>query len=247
MANIDDFNAKADSIKAIADEDIKYPTQPMDSYLQEAENLFKWSQADALELIRVGITQEKIDDLPIRTGACRETQSVWMQDRYTQKEAQKEWGIKAPEAYDLRNTLLHGFRYAFRADPVLLGRVADIADDTGHADMIQDLNDLAVLGRDNTDLLNSIGLEMDKLSTAAMLSDSMAELLATANSNKLEQNETKILRDKAYTYLKELVDEIRAAGKYVFWKDKKRAKGYTSKFWKKKNSRKTSNKQESAT
>ncbi|MEQ8471570.1 MAG: hypothetical protein RIC35_10305 [Marinoscillum sp.] len=35
-------------------------------------------------------------------------------------------------------------------------------------------------------------------------------------------------RDKAYTFLKRAVDEIREAGKYVFWKDPKRLQGYRS-------------------
>ena len=38
--------------------------------------------------------------------------------------------------------------------------------------------------------------------------------------------------------MKELADEIRAAGKFVFWKDKTRYKGYTSPYWRKHNKKK---------
>ncbi|WP_299583090.1 hypothetical protein [uncultured Sunxiuqinia sp.] len=44
----------------------------------------------------------------------------------------------------------------------------------------------------------------------------MGNLLGLANGDKADQNQSKLLRDKAYTYLKELVDEIRDAGKYLF-------------------------------
>jgi len=209
MGNIDDYNAKLDVIQSIPDEEVQTPTIPVDVYLQESENLHHRSIADAVKLATAGITQEMLDDIPVRAGALRESESLWFRDRYTQQQAQKEWLVRSPDAYDMRNQLLHTFRFAFRKDPVLLSRVSDIADGSGHADMIQDLNDLA-------------------------------DLLATANGDKVEKNASKTIRDKAYTHLKELVDEVRAAGKYLFWRNPNRLKGYTSEFWKRKNSRKSS-------
>jgi hypothetical protein len=44
--------------------------------------------------------------------------------------------------------------------------------------------------------------------------------------------------DKAYSNMKELVDEIREAGKYVFRNNKNRLKGYFSSYWKKQNRKK---------
>ena len=61
----------------------------------------------------------------------------------------------------------------------------------------------------------------------------MAVLPATANGDKAEPNNSKTIRDKAYTHLKALVDEIREAGKYVFWRNPNRYKGYVSHYWKK--------------
>jgi hypothetical protein len=239
MANIDDYNAKLDVIKAIPDEDVQTPAIPVDAFLQEGENLKHWSTEDAARLAVVGITQEMIDDLSVRTGALREAQSIWMKDRYSMEEAQREWNLLSPEAYDLRDELIHDYRFAYRKDPVLLGRVSAIADGTGDDDMIQDLNDLSVLGKANPEPLNAIGFDATKLDTASTKSDEMAELLATANGDKAEQNESKLIRDKAYTHLKELVDEIREAGKYVFWKDEIRYRGYTSEYWRKRNRNKS--------
>jgi hypothetical protein len=237
MGNIDDYNAKLDVIQSIPDEEVQTPTIPVDVYLQESENLHHRSIADAVKLATAGITQEMLDDIPVRAGALRESESLWFRDRYTQQQAQKEWLVRSPDAYDMRNQLLHTFRFAFRKDPVLLSRVSDIADGSGHADMIQDLNDLAVLGKANAELLTAIEFDLSLLDTAA---DEMADLLATANGDKVEKNASKTIRDKAYTHLKELVDEVRAAGKYLFWRNPNRLKGYTSEFWKRKNSRKSS-------
>ena len=230
MANIDDYNAKLAEIQAIPDDDVKEPSIPVDVFLQEAENLHHWSLDDADPLKVVGITMAMIKDLPVRAGACREAQSIWNKDYRSQQEAQQEWAEQSPLAYDLRNDLLKSLRFAYRKDPALLGRVSAIADGSGHADMIQDLNDIAVLGRENPDPLTAIGFDLATLDVAATRADELADLLAEANGDKSDFNESKVIRDKAYTHLKVLVDEIREAGKYVFRNDNNRLKGYSSQY-----------------
>ncbi|QGY46171.1 hypothetical protein GM418_21630 [Maribellus comscasis] len=241
MANIDDYNARLSDIKAIPDEETLEPGIPVDVALQEAENLHHWSLNDATALAVVGITSDMINDLPVRAGACREAQSIWNKDYRSQQEAQKEWAEQAPEAYAFRDDLLASLRFAYRKDDALLSRVSAITDGSGHADMIQDLNDIAVLGRENPDPLTAIGFELTQPDLAATRADELADLLAEANGDKADPNESKIIRDKAYTYLKALVDEIREAGKYVFRKDKNRLKGYSSEYWKKLHRKQSSN------
>lgn len=78
--------------------------------------------------------------------------------------------------------------------------------------MIQDLNGLSVLGK-NPAPLTAVSYNLTGLDIAANTPDDMAFLLAKANG------------DKAFHYMKELTGEIRAAGKYLFRKDKNRYKG----------------------
>ena len=235
MANIDDYQAKLDVIQSIPDEEVQIPAIPVDVFLQEAENLYHWSLDDFNALKVVGISMVKINDLPVRAGACREAQSIWNKDYRSQQEAQKEWAKQAPEAYAFRNDLLASFRFAFRKNDSLLSRVSAITEGSGHADLIQDLNDIAVLGRENPDLLTAIGFDLTQLDLAATHADELANLLAEANGDKADPNYSKTIRDKAYTHLKVLVDEIREAGKYVFRNDKNRLNGYSSDYWKKQN------------
>jgi hypothetical protein len=246
MSNLDDYNAKLETILAIPGEQVHEPTLPVDVFLQEAENLHHWSLDDAEALKVVGITMAMIKDLPVRAGACREAQSIWNKDYRSRQEAQKEWGKLAPEAYDFRNDLLTSLRFAYRKDHALLSRVHTISDGNGHADMIQDLNDIAVLGRENPDLLMAIGFDLVHLDVAATRADELADLLAEANGDKADPNNSKIIRDKACTHLKELVDEIREAGKYVFRKDSNRLKGYSSEYWRKQKQKKKNYESEAA-
>lgn len=234
MSNKENLESCRITIEAIPQDEVNAPTVPVDIYVQEAEDLYHWATDDQVKLATVGITAEQIEEIPIRAGACREAQSLWIKE----SRSQDLWNEKAPDSYALRDELLHTFRYAFRKQDSLLSRVDEIAEGTSNEDMVQDLNDLSVLGQKNTDKLTAINFDLTKLDTAATLSDEMADLLALANGNKTGGNDAKFLRDQAYVYLKELVDEVREAGKFLFWKDERRLTGYSSAFWRKKNARK---------
>ncbi len=47
-----------------------------------------------------------------------------------------------------------------------------------------------------------------------------------------------IIRDQAFTCLKQAMYEIRRCGKYVFWRNADRLKGYSSDYWKASNASK---------
>ena len=99
-----------------------------------------------------------------------------------------------------------------------------------YAGMIQDLNDLSGLGRANPRLLEVINFDFSLLDKAVQTSREMARLLAAMNYDKGKRSEFKRIRDQAYTHLKEAVDKIREAGKYVFHQNKKHSVRYTSEY-----------------
>jgi hypothetical protein len=238
MSNVNYLATKRDVIEAYPIESIVPIRMPIMHVIQEAENLCHWAKKGLPQLASVNITANSLDELNARSGACRETQSLWINNQKLGTEAQNKWNEASPEAYNLRDELIHTFRYAFRANEKLLAHVNLIAESNGHDDMIQDLNDLSVLGKKNKGLLTVINFDLKKLNLAASLSSDMADNLAVANGSKQTSDESKVLRDKAYFYLKELVDEIRAAGKFLFWKNPERLRGYSSDYWRKKNSTK---------
>lgn len=111
-----------------------------------------------------------------------------------------------------------------------MSKVQGIELGTSNADLVQDLSDLAALGQANLPLLTAINFDETKLDQAAKEASSLSVLLAKANGERKEDSSPKITRDKAYTYLKQAVDEIYEAGKYLFWKDEARRKGYYSRY-----------------
>jgi hypothetical protein len=56
--------------------------------------------------------------------------------------------------------------------------------------------------------------------TAAKTAGDMADLPDMANSDKADANYSKTIRDKAYTHLNELVDEIPEVNKCLFFRKK---------------------------
>ena len=228
MSNQDDFEKHAAAIEAIDKKVVKHPNMPAGIYFQEGEDLYAWANDDRAALLAAGLSEAFIDELSGRIGAARYIQSRWNSKRFTKEDAQKKFAVLAPVAYDLRDTLVHDMLYAYRRHPDLKSRVQAIADGSGDSDMIQDLSDLGVHGKNNPEPLAAVNFDMSKLNEAAAKSDELGSLLGVAHGEKAVDKETKILRDKAYTFLKESVDEIRDCGQYVFWRNEERSVGYAS-------------------
>ena len=235
MSSNSDYLELLDEIQAITPENTITPTMPVDVFVQEAEDLYHWCQDDEVALTGAGLNWLVVEKLPVRAGACRESQSRWIKERNTRQQDEQNWKDQSPLAFDLRDRLLHTFRYAFRNDEGLLSRVEDIALGDSNSDMVQDLNDLSVLGRANLDLLATIGFDAALLDEAALTSDQMGDLLGATNGERKKDSEAMMIRDQAFTYLKASMDEIRNCGKYVFWKNPDRLEGYMSAYFKRKN------------
>ncbi len=235
MSSESDYDEILDEIQAIIPEKTIIPTMPVDVFVQEAEDLYHWCQIDQVALTRAGLDWTNVLKIPIRAGACRESQSRWITERNTRQQDEQAWKELSPLAFELRNRLLHTLRYAFRNNEDLLSRVEDIAMGDSNADMVQDLNDLSVLGKANLDLLAAVGFDAALLDEAALTSDQMGDLLGATNGERKKDSEAMMIRDKAFTHLKAPMDEIRNCGKYVFWKNPDRLEGYISAYFKRKN------------
>ena len=227
----ENFKTKLTELENMPQELVKAPSQPVDVTVQEAEDLFIWAQEDKKVLIGIGLDWDNyVLDLPVRTGACRYAQAIWNKERYGQEEAARAWKEESPKAHAFRDDLLADMRFAFRKRPDLLARVRSIAGGDGNADMIQDLMDIGVLGRANPTEFGAIDYDLSRFDLAEQKSDCLAELLARANGATLDNSKAKDIRDRAFTHLKEAMDEIRETGKYAFRKDPERYKGYISRY-----------------
>jgi len=68
------------------------------------------------------------------------------------------------------------------------------------------------------------------LDSAARQSEELSTLAAVALSERMKPNTAADIRNRAYSHLKEAVDVVRGYGKFLFFGDKERRKGYISDF-----------------
>ncbi len=228
------FELQQPILEAILEKNVIYPSIPVDVALQEAEDLLVWCLPDIDALIKAGLDKKLVDDLSSRIGALRYVQSQWQKEYRSLEDAQKEWALKSPIAYELRDDLIHHFLHAYYKIPDLYARTQKIAEGSGHADMIQDMSDLSALGKANPQPLVAISLDLSLLDKSETTAQEMAVLLANSNGKRMEDSKTRILRDKAFSHMKIAVDEIRRCGQYIFWRDDQKRKGYVSKYGKSK-------------
>lgn len=202
---------------------------PIAIYLVEAEKLYKWSQQDKDKLVARKLDWRLVEDIPKRTNVLQEAESRWLAVRFNKNETVKLWQKQSQEAFYLRNLLIREFRFAYRKDTMLLGRVNVLAAEQTQAAMIQNLNDLSVLGNNNRSQLEAINFDFTLLSNAAKLATELKALLA---SRQLESdtNPVKQIRDRAFTYLKNAVDEVCIFGQHVFAEYQERKYGYVSEY-----------------
>lgn len=233
------YKSIQDRIESIPKNQIKTCSIPLSIYLQEAEYLHGRAGKDLEQLKLCGITKEYLDDLQTRIEACRLIFLQWKSVNKETGENLKKWKELSPEAFALKDELIHIFLYAYRKNPHLITTIKDIRKGNSQVEMIRALKNLSVLGLRNLKTIESINITKEKLIRASELSDDMALLLASYHTEQGSSYKTKDLQLKAYTYLRELVDEIRLAGKYVFWKDKTHLKEYASEYVRKKNKRYT--------
>jgi hypothetical protein len=230
MQNAQDLRSMLPQIEAIPSQDVASPVMPVATYLQEAEDLNAWMQGDRPLLEAHGQPAGLLDGLPVRIGALREAESEWIAARYGREQAQADYLELAGQAFELYAQIVRHMRYAFRKEPTLVARLPNGTGWASDADRIQDLNNVAVMGRDHLDLLEAAGFDPALLDQLATLSDTVANQYAVARGEKASGRGSKILRDRAYTHLKELVDEVRAVARFLFWNDEARLQGYRSEY-----------------
>ena len=97
----------------------------------------------------------------------------------------KKWKIKAKKLYKMRNFLLHKFRFAYRQEKKIKEIINKIAKRQTYAAMIQDLNDLAVLGKNNFKELKAVDFNIKILDNAVKFAKEMAAFYAKITAKKI--------------------------------------------------------------
>ena len=228
MSQKEDFISQEPAMNALSANEVKTPNMPIDVAAQEAEDQSNIALIYKNDLATAGVTEETILLLLTRSNALREAEAQWRTNYNSEQKDVRNWEIQAPKGYALKKELSAAFHFAYRNDTRLIAKIREIAKGSGDDDMIQDLLEYAVLGQANPTQLQAINFDFTKLDTATTLSNTLSTLLAKSVGDKKSQHLLKNTRDRSFTIMKETLDYIRDAGKYVFNAQPDKRKLFTS-------------------
>lgn len=239
----DKLNALMQEILALPANKVKEPEMPVDIYVQESDDLCAQSGKDADKLSLRKITKKKIASLKLFGAALTEAESQWFIERGKKEEAHQKWQSMSKPAHELKNCILHDFRFAYKNHDDIVAKLRKVGEGNSHSDMIQDLSKLIAVGKEYPEELVAMNFDINLLDGAQEFVDNLGMIYS---ESKAEDNssEAKDLRDRAYTCLKIVVDEIRAAGQNLFWKNPDRLKHYRSEYRRHMNIKRNKNKED---
>lgn len=252
MSALEKFNLKREAIEAVPMKRVKRPDKmPVATYNAEAEALYHSCQEDREELEAYGLDWELVNDLQLRVGALRHAESLWgARKRRSMRNLLEKWEQLRVEALKIMKILLPAYRHAFCNEPVTLGKLKGIARSCSKVEFLSRLGLLIGIGRGNLEELERVGFEVSLIRELDELYAEMSKVHGKKLSEEKRTSEDLIIRNKAYTYLKELVDEIKRVAGAALWNKPDRLDYYHSTYMrlkKAKQARKKESKQESAT
>ena len=229
--------------KTIEEEVLEYkqdeiisPTIPVDITIGEAGQLHQYAIEDKEQLLAKGLSENAIQELIPRAKFLQTKQSAWIAVYQSALTSTQQWEAKIDEAKLLQRELKYDFQFGYRNHPDILNKLKNIVEGKGNMDLIQDLSDYSAFAKQYPEPLSAIFFDTSKTERAKQISLDLVDLMNKVDGVKNSKNRPeKIMRDRAYTHLKQLVDEIRDYGKYVFWNDEEKQKRYSSEYIRDKN------------
>lgn len=231
----EELTALTPTLAAIPSENVLVPSMPISTFLGESEQLRDAAVEDEGRLRRAGLAEDQFVAFPTSILALRSAEVLWQGARFGTSGVPLRWKNESPGAWKLRAFLISDFRHFFRKSPELLRQIDVIAEGSTNDDMLLNLIQLAEMGENNRALLENTDFDLSLLATARRIG---TELTAIYAGKRVEDNEAcpeYDLRNRAYTYCKAIVDDIRENGKHIHPAGDPRADLYVSAFNKKKN------------
>lgn len=224
------FEMLEDTYRALPAREVLEPSVPVEEYSMMGTNLAHRAGKDETDLVGAGLDVGRIRFLRDAAYALRHAQGQWDSVRYNGSDAAQQLSRMLPKGRDMVARLLHVLTYALQGEPRALRNVRRLREGGSKADLVQDLVSLVNLCRRYEALVTAAGFNMNEVDEAIKLSAELSRVNAEANDQASVSNHYKAMRDRAYTVLKKAMDEVRACGQFVYWRDPARLKPYTDSY-----------------
>jgi hypothetical protein len=220
------FEELKPAIMAIRDRDVEEPAYPVRVFTQAGNAIGVQADIDRQVLLGYGLSGELIDSIPKRVGALHYADARMQATVHLQSPYRVVFDDLQPEAIDVRAYLMHGLRYVLADERGSLRLVRKVSEGASQDDLIHDLELCGQFCREHKAKLTAIGFDTGKVTRAEQLCQQLGVAKAQMEGVRHDVSATNV-RDRAYTYLKQGLDKVRACGRYAFWKDEVKAAKYT--------------------
>jgi hypothetical protein len=230
----DHYSIKLDTLMSIPPDKVLHPgPEPVHVFLQEAVNLYHASLDDMEILLSGGLRRELVEDLPARISALREAEGIWIASQIDDAQTKSFRAKKTAEALSYRERLLRTLRFVHGDTQIIMRLYAAARRDKSSAALVQSLCDLAAAGRELMPGKPDSIITAELLDEAVEKAADLAKILACGATEKLAGSRELNIRNRAYTHLREAVDEVRRHGKFVFHEEPVKKKRYSSDYMRK--------------
>jgi hypothetical protein len=220
------------SIIQILRENFIKPHGTEDEIIADAYRIVKLLLRDGEALVAGGLGQEIVDTLDAKIG-CYSFASAKLTAVFGQKgQIYTSWKDGEKDGYTLRREVLHHYEFLYRNNSNALASVANIKSGRGRTDMIQDLLDISVLGKNQSKELRAAStFDMGWLNQCEKLNSTLSNLLAELNTTPEVEAINEKIKMQAYTWLEESLIEIRSYANYIFNGDLEKIEEYKKSYW----------------
>ena len=220
-------------LDAIPTDEVRPPDMPIDVYFQETDDLQEHLAVNELAQVLEdeGLDRSTLDSIPQALAAAREAQTAWTLTNERAKPDEQRSAEK--QGYALRTKVSRKARFALRRNSAALAVLSQILEGDGVADLVQDLDDLRMLISHHATAF-ARNKNFDAAAVSAELATLAAEIRKGLSGFRMNPEQAKAveLRNRAWTHLDQLVDDVREAGRAAT--DGKLALGFASAFLRRK-------------
>lgn len=166
-----------------------------------------------------GLDKRTLADLGKRREALDILESAWLTARVIA--TPRSVGSVRDSAEQLKRDGMAGLRWYARDDADVQRALDRIDEGTGDADLVDDLRKLSDLVDEHRALLKKANLPKKAGEAMRTLADTLAETVAERPVD-VEVAQAEDMRNRAYWHLRDVMAEVRAAGRYAFRDQPKR-------------------------
>lgn len=225
------YDSNIAAVKAI-DGEIAQCNMPTEELMAWGEQIVFLLETDHSILTGRGLDPHFSESLPARLGTflVAASEALLVKDR--KGTFTREWQKAEPTLKLLEDEITEAILYACRGNEDALQSLKKIKEGQGHRDSIFDLLSLYKLGTEQAPALEKVFFDMSKLETAQSEHTRLLKLFTAAENSPAEIEEKQELKDRAFTWLMEAINEIDACARYTFGRNSEQYAKYQSDYWK---------------